>query len=88
MHTITLMPGTAGIHYVNSSGVTSIARVGPPCFTVPIIDNDIYDVEGVDFTGTLYTSDPAIQITDDTFHIHVFDNDGMCHDVCSDKCQI
>ena len=76
MHTIT--HGTAGAHYVNSSGVTSIAPVGRPCFTVPIINNNIYDVEGADFTGTLYTSDPSVRITDDTFRIHVRDNDGMC----------
>ena len=79
---------TAGVHYVNSSGVTSVAPVGRPCFTVPIINNAIYDVDGTDFTGTLYTSDPAIKITQDTFHIHVLDNDGMRHDVYPDSCRV
>ena len=66
----------AGIHYENVSSLVTIAPTGRPCTDVPIIDNEDYDVGGRDFSGTLYSNDPSVQITADSFTVHIDDNDG------------
>ena len=81
-HAHILPINTAGVHYfVNTSGVITIAPPphGNPCTQVRIMDNDVFDIDGRDFSATLYSSDPSVQITEDTYLIHIGDNDGMLY---------
>ena len=74
MHTQT---HTVGEHYEDTSKVATIRPMSASyCFSLLIINNDIYDINGRDFTATIYTSDSAVVIQDDIISLHIIDNDG------------
>ena len=70
----------AGVHFIDMSGVTTV----PPsrfshCFTVPIVNDNIYNIQGTDFTGVISTTDPAVRLDSAPFPIHINDDDGREH---------
>ena len=46
------------------------------CFPLNIVNNEIYDIHGTDFSATFYTSDPAVVFDANTMSIQLNDNDG------------
>ena len=57
------------------SSVTTISAFAH-CFVIPIVDNNIYDIGGRDFSASLSSSDAAVRVDSRTVTIHIVENDG------------
>jgi hypothetical protein len=73
--------GTAreGLHFDSSRSLLAITvnhqLPTGHCFGVRIINNNVYDVADMEFTGTLSTADPAVRLNPSTFSIRIRDDD-------------
>ena len=70
---------TAGVHYGNVSRAVHVepgSGTRYPCTTLPIINNDVYDVGGREFYVMLVSSDQSVRFMDTSVTIHILDDDG------------